>query len=105
MAIEAITQMWELDGGEAQRVEAFELHDITLITALVIPEDDHGVEVLLNLYPQSLKKGSDPKFQYRFLITSVVDSGGESLFVEHVNGQIGLTTKIAGKFHHPISCT
>lgn len=97
MAIEAITQMWELDHGEVQQIEVFELQNTTLTTALLIPEDDHGVEVLLNLHPLSLDKRNDAHHSYRFLVTSVVNSGDESLFIDHAHGQISVATKDAGK--------
>lgn len=90
MAIEAITQMWELDGGQVEQINAFELEDTALTTALVIPDDGRGVEVLLNLHPPPFNRGNDSRLRCRFLITSVVPSGGESVFVEHAHGQIGI---------------
>ena len=96
MAIEAITQMWECDGGEFQQVEAFELQNTVLKAALLVPEDDHGVEVLLNLHPCSLTQGSSAQPCYRFLITSVVNSEGKDLFVEHAYGQIRIANSDLG---------
>lgn len=97
MAIEAITQMWELDGHDVQQVEAFELQNVNLAAALLVPEDDQGIEVLLNLHPQSLTNKGDTRPCYRFLVTSVVDAGGESIFTEHAHGQISLASKESGK--------
>ena len=97
MAIEAMTQMWELDGHEFQQIEAFELQNVNLAAALLVPEDDRGIEVLLNLHPQSLANKGETRPCCRFLVTSVVDAGGENAFIEHAHGQISLASKDTGK--------
>ncbi|KAK7920443.1 hypothetical protein PG985_008465 [Apiospora marii] len=51
MAIEAITQLHELGGGKAEAIESYTLRDISIQKALVTPDDDDGIEVMLNMRP------------------------------------------------------
>ncbi|KFA49089.1 hypothetical protein S40293_07096 [Stachybotrys chartarum IBT 40293] len=54
MAIEAVTQLHELDAAENDKrvnIENFVLRDIDIKKALVTPDNDDGIEVLLNLRP------------------------------------------------------
>ena len=88
MAVEAITQVWETGGNEFDTIKGFELQDVTLKTALMIPEGDHGVETLFNLHPQAYDGRSEFEHLYQFLVVSVVRSGAEDLFVEHAHGRV-----------------
>ena len=96
MAIEAITQAWEVDGKPMHEIEGFVLHDIHFETALVIPEGDRGVEVMFNLQPLTLDKTSGHKASHRWLVTSVVRSGDDDVFVDHAHGLVGIAPTAGG---------
>ena len=99
MAVEAITQTWELNGHEEQVPQVIELQNVYLITALAVPEDEHGIETLFTLYPVRFRSSSnDQKYCYRFQVVSVIHSGDEDAFVEHANGQIRLAEEFGT--HH-----
>lgn len=56
MAIEAITQVHELSGGDDNKqtpgpITSYTLRDVSIKKALVTPDDDDGIEVLFNLRP------------------------------------------------------
>ena len=59
IAVEAITQIWELDGHEEQVPQVIELQNVTLITALIVPEDEHNIETLFTLYPVRVGSSGD----------------------------------------------
>ena len=80
MAIEAIRQSTE--AFEVQ-ILGYELHDVDISTALVIPDTSEGVEVQLSLRPCSDKMLE--KDWSEFLIGSTVEKG---VWVEHCKGLI-----------------
>lgn len=95
MAIEAITQAWEIDRKPTHDIEAFVLHDVHLKTALVVPDNDRGIEVLFNLQPLALERTRSHKTSHRWLVTSVVRSGDDDIFVEHAYGLVGIAPVVA----------
>lgn len=75
MAMEAITQVWELDGHEVQVSQGIKLRNVTLVTALAIPEDENGIETLLTLCPVRFDNpGGNKRYSYRFQVVSVIHS-------------------------------
>lgn len=53
MALEAAT-----DGHRASDIECYEVRDISLSKALIVPEYDYGIETLFTLRPASLNSVS-----------------------------------------------
>ena len=50
IAVEAITQLNETTENPI-KIDSYTLRDVSIKNALVIPDDDNGIEVLLNIYP------------------------------------------------------
>lgn len=97
MALEAITQAIELDGIDSRDIRSYDLRDVVLQTALIVPDDNEGVELLLALHQVSLSNNSVHKFLYSFVITSVAKSNNDELFIEHARGQVGVDFEDQGK--------
>lgn len=90
MAIEAATQEVEDNDIRLDKIKSYELHDVAFLAALVVPEDDRGVEIILTLCPVHLNNSSNYKNQYTFVISSITmsDDGEQSL--EHSRGRISV---------------
>ncbi|KAI0508959.1 hypothetical protein F5B22DRAFT_658737 [Xylaria bambusicola] len=88
MVLEAATQIVEAEGLLASDVEYYDVQDVSLSTALIVPEDDFGVETLLTLRPTSLNSVSRHKWLHDFTLTSVVNEEGVDIFVEHCRGRV-----------------
>ncbi len=100
MVLEAATQVFEADNRGVQVIKSFTLHDVALQAALVVPEDDQGVEVLLTLQPVALNITSNYEHMYEFCITSVTSSNRqepEDRFIEHSRGRVRIGLNSAGK--------
>ncbi|KAI1188567.1 hypothetical protein F5B17DRAFT_262823 [Nemania serpens] len=84
LAIEALRQICETSG---KAFEGVKLRDVDIKTALVIPDDDDGVEVILNLQSPSEPTSS----WYNFSIESP-GTGGE--WTVHCNGRISAVNEV-----------
>ncbi|KAK4182962.1 polyketide synthase [Podospora australis] len=93
MAMEAITQLNELSEHPVH-IESYVLRDVSIKTALVTPDDDDGIEVLLNMRPSA---HSDKEWDWR---VSSVDSTGVNR--NHMHGSIALNTRPRGKQPRPV---
>ncbi|KAL8824682.1 MAG: hypothetical protein Q9191_004887 [Dirinaria sp. TL-2023a] len=80
MAIEAIRQITEADGIQ---ILGYEIHDVDISNALIIPDTSQGVEVQLSLRPCSDKMLE--RDWNEFLIGSTVEKG---VWVKHCKGLI-----------------
>lgn len=90
MALEAATQMAEIGNVDLSKLTRYELHNLHLEAALVLPEIG-GPEVIFSLRPTRLNHKKYHPFTYDFTITSVVNSGeNRDVFTEHAHGQIAL---------------
>ncbi|TGO27521.1 hypothetical protein BPAE_0041g00680 [Botrytis paeoniae] len=69
MAIEAATQAVEVNGGFEEEISSYEVQDVSLQKALVIPEEDGGIEILFTFV------------------------NGEDNFVEHCRGTVHVNFK------------
>ena len=85
MAMEAVAQIHET-AGNLQSITGFRLRDITIKTALVIPNDDDGVEVLLNMRKMGL---DDAQEWYGFSVKSI----NNGVWTEHSSGLIAALTQ------------
>lgn len=80
MAIEAITQLNELSE-KPSIIDNYVLRDVSIKKALVTPDDDDGIEVLLNMRP-SVRAG-----WWDFRVSSV---GAGNISKEHMEGSISI---------------
>ena len=89
MAIEAITQLHELSDKPASDIAAYVLRDVSIKKALVTPDNDDGVEVMLNMRPSA----TDGTKWWDFGVSSV---DGEGVQKEHMTGSISIRTGPGG---------
>lgn len=82
--IEAARQMAKADGS-SKNISSFELREISISQALVIPNDDIGAETYLHLKRRKLGMGSSagPWLEFSFYSAQEGD-----VFVEHASGLI-----------------
>lgn len=82
--IEAARQFAAADGTE-ESVSGFELGEVSISQALVIPNNDIGAEVYLHLKPRKLGMGSGPGAWLEFSFCSAQEN---DVFVEHASGLV-----------------
>ena len=93
MAIEAASQMHnDLDG--VLPLAGFTIRNVAIESTLQVPDDEYGVEIILDMSPVDMKylKGS-PKW-YEFSISSVASQG--HLWTQHCSGTIKTETTCEG---------
>ncbi|KAF2181508.1 hypothetical protein K469DRAFT_589235 [Zopfia rhizophila CBS 207.26] len=88
MVLEAAIQVVENEGYKASDVECIEVKDVSLSKALIVPEDDHGIETLFSLRPASLNSVSRHQWLFEFILTSVSTEDGQDTFSEHCRGLV-----------------
>lgn len=89
-------QVYEDNGGAMDEVEGYDLRDMTIDKALVVPQDDRGVEMFLAIvstYPQAL---NDETAGYRFLISSVSSQNNVNRSTNHSSGYVSVVLKNQG---------
>jgi hypothetical protein len=79
------------------KIQTFEFQDVSLSAALIVPDDDRGVEMLTSLRPE-VDQHSNEGEQWSFSVTSVVTANGDDVFTEHCHGKIGYTFESRGSF-------
>ncbi|KAF9884961.1 hypothetical protein FE257_000871 [Aspergillus nanangensis] len=91
MAMEAITQLNEMAASPVD-IDGYTLRDVSVQTALVTPDDDTGVEVLINFRPavQGKPKVKGVQQWWDFSVASVAEDGACK---EHMAGTIGVLTR------------
>ena len=90
MVIEAITQNFEDNGGEAHGILCYEIEDLTFEKALVIPQDDRGVETFLTLTPVFHGKARDGISRSDFIVSSISNVDGLDTSTNHSFGQVNI---------------
>jgi hypothetical protein len=101
MVFEAATQMVETAGLEAGTVESYDIRNVSLSRALMVPEDDFGIETLLTLRQTPLNATSRHQWLFDFVLTSVANEEGVDTFTEHCRGQVAIDFEQYGK-HLPL---
>ncbi|KAI5867271.1 KR domain-containing protein [Durotheca rogersii] len=91
MAMEAVTQLNELSESPIA-IESYVLRDISIQKALVTPDNDEGIEVLLNLRP-SVYGGESKTTWWDFGVSSI---DGEGVIKEHMAGSIAINARPRG---------
>lgn len=98
MAIEAVTQMVSDSEGSLE-IQSFTLKNMSIQRALVVPDDEYGVETLFALHSGNAVRThsvvSPARRQYTFSVSSVAMQG--STWNEHATGTIRVNMAIKGK--------
>ena len=94
MAIEAISQIHD-DAHSAQPLVGFTIRNVAIKSTMRVPDDDIGVETILNANVIDMKYLKDSPKWYEFSISSVDRQG--DLWVEHCSGLIKTETAYNGK--------
>ena len=89
MAMEAITQLNELQSTPAT-IDGYVLRDISIKNALVTPDDDAGIEVLLTMRPSLHGEGEAESAWWDFNVSSMSDTGHPN---DHMAGSISINTR------------
>lgn len=92
MAMEAITQIAEREGSSAS-IEGYMLRDVSIKQALVTPDDDAGIEVMLSMRPSTHAASEDQSPWWDFSVSSVAEGGHVR---EHMAGSIATTNRRHG---------
>ncbi|KAF3391196.1 Lovastatin diketide synthase mokB [Talaromyces pinophilus] len=85
---QAATQVVELVGRSSTEIQYYDIRDVSLSKALIIPEDDHGIETLFSLRPAFLNANSGHQWVFEFTLTSVSIEEGRDIFSEHCRGLV-----------------
>ncbi|KAH7311404.1 hypothetical protein B0I35DRAFT_357003 [Stachybotrys elegans] len=89
LGIEALRQTREIEG---LPFEAVTLRDIDIKTALVVPDDDDGVEIVVRLHVTN-----EPNWY-----TFAVESHGEGGWTSHCEGKLSATQMSTSERKHPV---
>ncbi|KAE8156902.1 KR domain-containing protein [Aspergillus tamarii] len=92
MAMEAITQISER-AALTTSIKGYTLRDVSIKQALVTPDDDNGIEVMLNMRPSTHAPTEDQNLWWDFNVSSVAEGGH---LKEHMAGSIAITTRRHG---------
>ncbi|KAJ4413900.1 Type I Iterative PKS [Gnomoniopsis sp. IMI 355080] len=90
IVLEAATQVVETQGLQSGAVECYDIRNVSLSKALMVPEDDFGIETLLTLRRTSLNATSRHQWLFDFVLTSVASEEGVDTFTEHCCGQVAV---------------
>ena len=97
MILEASTQVAETNGFDASDVEYYDIRNISLFKALIIPEDDFGIETLFTVRPTLLNATARHQWLFDFVLTTVSNEEGVDQFIEHCRGQVEIGFEKYGK--------
>lgn len=92
MAVEAALQTAERQDLGLSAIKRFNFEDVVLTSALLVPDDDRGVELITSLKPV-FETPFGGETQWTFTVTSVMDADGKDVFTEHCHGNIGWSTE------------
>ena len=91
MAIEAVR---DISGHLKGSIHSFELRDVSIMAALIVPDTDEGVEVQLQLHPRRVAtRGAPSSTLNEFVITSWSEDA--QMWTTHARGLISATYKSA----------
>ncbi|KAI4198757.1 MAG: hypothetical protein LQ350_005080 [Teloschistes chrysophthalmus] len=77
-------------GGSLEDIQTFEFTDVSLQNALIVPEDDLGVETLFSMRPASLNNTTRYETRFDFILTSVASKNNEETFVDHCRDTVNV---------------
>ncbi|KAJ2990433.1 hypothetical protein NUW58_g2948 [Xylaria curta] len=92
MAMEAIRQINEMSENPVTNIECYVLRDVSIQQALVTPDDDDGVEVLLNMRPYGYDQGTNEGASkwWEFNVSSVAEGEFKK---NHMSGKISINAR------------
>ncbi|KAF2760781.1 hypothetical protein EJ05DRAFT_461353 [Pseudovirgaria hyperparasitica] len=100
MAIEALTQIYATEPGI--EIQGYTLRDVSISTALVIPAEDDGVEVIFRMSPLEsvldVTNGRGKVKWYSFSMSSVLTD----TWKRHAEGKIAINVRKRGRKPRPI---
>lgn len=96
MVLEAMMQALEYRDMDVSSVKSFDFHDVHLKSALVIPDNSRGIEVITSLRPTDFDGNAYHPNCYDFSITSVTASGSQDSFTEHARGRLEFNFEATG---------
>ena len=96
MALEAIAQVFETKGGDVDLVHTYDIEDLNIKSALLLPASDDGIEMFLTLDIPDWADSKTASGSFEFVITSTVDHGQKHDFVEHARGRISIAYSNTG---------
>ena len=85
-----------MNGRNVQRVN-YELRDLPLLAALLIPDDDKGIDILTTVRPASLSHKASFKSMYDFVVSSILLSENGDQHIENARGKICIISNTIGK--------
>ena len=100
IAVEAALQAAEVHAIDISLIQSFEFQDVLLSAALLIPDDDRGLELLTSLRPEPGNATSNGA-QWSFTVTSVMNADGDDVFTEHCHGKVAYSFESQGIFALP----
>ncbi|KAI8630512.1 lovastatin nonaketide synthase [Xylariaceae sp. FL1651] len=89
MAIEAITQLNETSENPIA-ISSYTLRDVSIKNALVTPDDDNGIEVMLNLRPSLHANANGNSIWWDFNVSSIDQDGYKN---DHMAGSIAINAR------------
>ncbi|GKT65222.1 polyketide synthase [Colletotrichum tofieldiae] len=92
MAMEAITQMTELGAGNVE-IANYVLRDVSIKKALVTPDDDNGIEVMLNMRPAMSNPGEAADAYHSWFDFNVSSIDQEGVAKDHMTGSIAINAR------------
>ncbi|KAK8112196.1 uncharacterized protein PG998_008653 [Apiospora kogelbergensis] len=87
MGVEAALQAAEIHTVDTSLIRSFEFRDVLLPAALIVPDDNQGVELITSLHPEKGFAGRS-QVPWRFSVTSVMRTGEDDVFTEHCHGRV-----------------
>ncbi|KAJ0106987.1 hypothetical protein J7T55_011082 [Diaporthe amygdali] len=90
MAIEAAKQLAEEQYGDTEDIHSYELRDVSIVTALRVPDTEKGIEVMVQLHPRRTGTKAAPSATLNeFTVSSWSEDSTE--WIIHSRGLISVT--------------
>lgn len=94
MAIEAAKQLAEDQHGEHETIHGYELRDVSIVTALRVPDTEKGIEVMVQLHARRTGTKAAPSATlHEFTVSSWADDARE--WTVHARGLVSVTLQSA----------
>ena len=93
MAVEAVSQLHH-ETNNAPEIAGFSFRSIAIKSTLLVPDDELGVETILNMQPANTKMSKSSMTWFEFYVSSVLPSTDD--WTEHCSGLIRVETTRKG---------
>ena len=94
MAVEAVSQLHQ-ESGRALPIKGFSLRSVSINSTLQIPDNEIGVEIILNIHPVPLTSTKASSKWYEFFISS--ESPETKAWTVNCSGRISVETEKRGE--------